>query len=167
MPGDASKIWPNPICDMARKTRDPFPTQICPRPNRSYQLEKRLGRRPDWGFVMSIEYPPHHNQARLDELRDAGYSDNVVPLHADNALLKGSEPPRRRDEFSAALSPLLEEAAGLQGDVSPRPETNDFLLLLEENARLRKLAVKLSNLLGDLPERGARAIEPGSSGGGR
>jgi hypothetical protein len=27
-------------------------------------------------------------------------------------------------------------------------------VLLEENARLRKLAVKLSNLLGDLPERG-------------
>jgi hypothetical protein len=29
------------------------------------------------------------------------------------------------------------------------------MLLLEENARLRKLAVKLSNLLGDLPERDA------------
>jgi len=51
--------------------------------------------------------------------------------------------------------PLLEEAAGLQADESPQQETNDLLLLLEENARLRKLAVKLSNLLGDLPE-GAR-----------
>ena len=29
-----------------------------------------------------------------------------------------------------------------------------FRVLLEENARLRKLAVKLSNLLGDLPEQG-------------
>jgi hypothetical protein len=34
------------------------------------------------------------------------------------------------------------------------------LLLLEENARLRKLAVKLSNLLGDLPERAASEIQP-------
>ena len=106
---------------------------------------------------MSIEYPPHHKQARLDELRDAGYSDNVVPLHEDNASLQGIESRRRSAEFFAALSPLLEEADGLQGNQSPRPETNDFLLLLEENARLRKLAVKLSNLLGDLPERGARA----------
>lgn len=38
-------------------------------------------------------------------------------------------PPLRDDAFSVALLPLL-----------------------EENARLRKLAVKLSNLLGDLPE---------------
>ena len=60
------------------------------------------------------------------------------------------KPPPQRDEFLAALSPLLEEAAGLE---SHRTEANDLLLLLEENARLRKLAVKLSNLLGDLPER--------------
>ena len=115
---------------------------------------------------MSIDHPPRH-KARLDELRRTEQADTVVPLHKDNALLQGSESPRRSAEFFAALSPLLEEAAGLRGDQSPRPETNDFLLLLEENARLRKLAVKLSNLLGDLPERGARAIEPGSSGGGR
>ena len=60
------------------------------------------------------------------------------------------KPPQQHDEFLAALSPLLEEAAGLE---SHRTEANDLLLLLEENARLRKLAVKLSNLLGDLPER--------------
>jgi hypothetical protein len=35
-----------------------------------------------------------------------------------------------------------------------------LLQLLEENARLRKLAVKLSNLLGDLPERTASEIQP-------
>jgi hypothetical protein len=46
--------------------------------------------------------------------------------------------------------PALEEVAGLQ-DESPHRETNDLLLLLEENARLRKLAVQLSNLLGGLP----------------
>lgn len=59
------------------------------------------------------------------------------------------KPPQQRDEFLAALSPLLEEAARLE---SQQTEANDLLLLLEENARLRKLAVKLSNLLGDLPE---------------
>ena len=59
------------------------------------------------------------------------------------------KPPQQRDEFLAALSPLLEEAAGLE---SQKMEGNDLMLLLEENARLRKLAVKLSNLLGDLPE---------------
>ena len=59
------------------------------------------------------------------------------------------KPPRQRDEFLAALSPLLDEAAGLE---SQKTEANDLLLLLEENARLRKLAIKLSNLLGDLPE---------------
>lgn len=59
------------------------------------------------------------------------------------------------DELLAALSPLLEEADGLQGKQAPRRQTTDILLLLEENARLRKLAVKLSNLLGDLPARSA------------
>lgn len=75
-------------------------------------------------------------------------------------------PPHNRqdqsDEFLAALSPLLEEAATLE---SQQAEANDLLLLLEENARLRKLAVKLSNLLGDLPERAAGEIQPESSRG--
>jgi hypothetical protein len=53
------------------------------------------------------------------------------------------------------LSPLLDEADGLRGDRA-RQETGNVLQLLEENARLRKLAVKLSNLLGDLPAQGAR-----------
>jgi hypothetical protein len=66
-----------------------------------------------------------------------------------------NKPQDQDDKFLAALSPLLEEADGLQGKQTPRRETTDILLLLEENARLRKLAVKLSNLLGDLPARGA------------
>jgi hypothetical protein len=97
---------------------------------------------------MSIEHPRQRKQVRSDEVRAAERQDNVLPLHANNAQLQAGD----RDEFLAALSPLLEEAAGLQGDESPPQETNDFLLLLEENARLRKLAIKLSNLLGDLPE---------------
>ena len=62
-----------------------------------------------------------------------------------------------REEFLAALSPLLEEAGTLE---SQQAEASDLLQLLEENARLRKLAVKLSNLLGDLPERTASEIQP-------
>jgi hypothetical protein len=66
----------------------------------------------------------------------------------------------RRDEFLAALSPLLKEAETFE---SQQAEANDLLPLLEENARLRKLAVKLSNLLGDLPETAAGEIQPESS----
>jgi hypothetical protein len=55
------------------------------------------------------------------------------------------------EELFDALGPALEEVAGLQGDESLRRETNELLLLLEENARLRKLAVQLSNIVGDLP----------------
>ena len=70
--------------------------------------------------------------------------------------------PPQRDEFLAVLSPLLEEAGALE---SQQAEANDLLKLLEENARLRKLAVKLSNLLGDLPELAAGEIRPESSRG--
>jgi len=41
---------------------------------------------------------------------------------------------------------------GLRRGEAPHRKTDNVGLLLEENARLRKLAVKLSNLLGDLPE---------------
>jgi hypothetical protein len=70
----------------------------------------------------------------------------------------------QRDEFLAALSPLLEEAETFE---SQQAEANDLLQLLEENARLRKLAVKLSNLLGDLPERAAGEIQSESSRGSK
>ncbi|MEO8319432.1 MAG: hypothetical protein ABI561_14005 [Bradyrhizobium sp.] len=75
-------------------------------------------------------------------------------------------PPHGDDEFFATLSPLLEEVEKLGADRSPRREVDDLLLLLEENAKLRKLAVKLSNLLGDLPVGPASEIEPGASRGG-
>ena len=102
---------------------------------------------------MSIEHSLQNKHARRDGYRGAGYTDNVVSFRQDN-VFQGGRPPQRSDEFLAVLSPLLEEAAGLRRD--PRQETNDYLVLLEENARLRKLAIQLSNLLGDLPEAAAR-----------
>ena len=105
---------------------------------------------------MSIEHPQHIEFRGIT-------ANNVLPLRQDNARPPAGKSPLGDDEFFAALSPLLEEADGLRGDAPPRPETNDFLRLLEENARLRKLAVRLSNLLGDLPARDAPEIAPGSS----
>jgi len=102
---------------------------------------------------MSIEHPPPRKQSRLNEFRDAEYADEVLALHKDNAPLEEHESLRGGDEFFAALSPPVEEAARLQGDPSPRQEARDLVRLLAENARLRKLAVQLSNLLGDLPQR--------------
>lgn len=96
---------------------------------------------------MSIEHSLQNNPVRLDGYRGAEHAGNVVPLRQDNVFQGRS--PQRSDEFFAVLSPLLEEADGLRRDRSPH--TNDFLVLLEENARLRKLAIQLSNLLGDLP----------------
>jgi hypothetical protein len=58
---------------------------------------------------------------------------------------------RRNDEFLTALLPLLEEVAALPDDESHRQEIHNILKLRIENAKLRALAVKLSNLLGDLP----------------
>jgi hypothetical protein len=99
---------------------------------------------------------PHNKQDTL--LRRA---DNVLPLREENALVQGVESPHQGDEFFDVLAPALEEVAGLQGDESPHQETNDLLLLLEENARLRKLAVQLSNLLGDLSRRRRHAGDDG------
>ena len=91
---------------------------------------------------MSIGYPPDNKQSRLGVLLGA---ESVVPLRGENASLQGVE---HRDDV---LSPLLEEVVELQGDESPDRGTNDVRPLIEKNARLRRLAVKLSNLLGDLP----------------
>ena len=102
------------------------------------------------GFVMSIEHSLQNKPIRLDGSRGAEHAGNVVPLRQDN-VFQARRPPQRSDEFFAVLSPLLEEAAGLQRDQPPHQETNDLVVLLEENARLRKLAIQLSNLLGDLP----------------
>lgn len=59
-------------------------------------------------------------------------------------------PTPRDDDFLLALMPLLEEAERMQRTPLCR-DTDDVMPLLEENAKLRKLAVQLSNLLGDLP----------------
>ena len=71
----------------------------------------------------------------------------------DNSVRQAIEASPPADELLTALSPLLDEVDGLRGNETPR-EAGNIPVLLEENARLRKLAVKLSNLLGDLPERG-------------
>jgi hypothetical protein len=73
---------------------------------------------------------------------------NLLVRFADNAL---PSPHGGDDEFFDVLALALEEVAELQGDESPHREPDDLLLLLEENTRLRKLVVQLSNLLGDLP----------------
>jgi hypothetical protein len=87
------------------------------------------------GLAMGIGHPPRNrkNRRRGD--------NNVVP--------------RRRpdDDFFDVLSPLLEEAATVKGDESPRQGLPSVRSLSKENARLRALAVGLSNLLGDLPVR--------------
>ena len=81
---------------------------------------------------MSIGHPPHNRRNGLG-------ASNVVSLR------------HQGDEISDVLSPLLEESATFPGGKSPRQGIHNVLSLLEENARLRALAVKLSNLIGDLP----------------
>ena len=102
---------------------------------------------------MSIEHPPHDRPARRNAFQNVEPADNVVPLREDNSARLANDAPHQGDELLTALSPLLDEVDGLRGDETPR-EAGNIPVLLEENARLRKLAVKLSNLLGDLPERG-------------
>jgi hypothetical protein len=77
----------------------------------------------NWGIVMSIGYPPYNNKQRRPGVQPEG--ENVVPLREKNILL-------REDE-------------------SPPQKINDVQELVEKNALLRRLAVRLSNLLGDLP----------------
>ena len=102
---------------------------------------------------MSIEYPPHDSHARRDAFRIVEHNDNVVPLREDD-VRRTVEAPLPADELLTALSPMLDEVDGLRSDETPR-EIGNIPVLLEENARLRKLAIKLSNLLGDLPEKSA------------
>ena len=80
---------------------------------------------------MRIDHPPHTKRSRRSE----------PSLWADEST----------DDALSLLGPAL-QGDGPRDCVDARAdETN---ALLEENARLRKLAVKLSNLLGDLPEQG-------------
>jgi hypothetical protein len=83
---------------------------------------------------MGIGHPPRNRKDRRG-------NNNVV------------SPRRPDDDFFDVLSPLLEEAATAKGDESPRQGPPNVVSLAKENARLRALAVGLSNLLGDLPVR--------------
>jgi hypothetical protein len=129
-----------------------FRTQIRPRLNGKLVLEPTTGPPCEQECVMSIEHPPYDRQARRDAFRNVGPADNVVPLREDNDGRQANDAPHQGDELLTALSPLLDEVDGLRGDEALLQETDNVVVLLEENARLRKLAVKLSNLLGDLPE---------------
>ena len=66
-------------------------------------------------------------------------------------------PPRKKQDRPGADNVVslrhLDEAATSKDAESPRRGFPDVLSLAEENARLRALAVGLSNLLGDLPVR--------------
>jgi hypothetical protein len=83
---------------------------------------------------MGIGQPPRKKQ-------DRSGVDNVVSLRQPH------------DEFFDVLSPLLEEAATSTHNDPPGQEPHNLLSLSKENARLRALAVGLSNLLGNLPVR--------------
>lgn len=104
---------------------------------------------------MSTEHPPHHGQTRVIPYRAIVHADNVVPLHAGSYARQADDTPYLGEELLAALSPLLDEVDGLRKDPAQVSDTSNVGLLLEENTRLRQLAVKLSNLLGDLPKQSA------------
>jgi hypothetical protein len=101
---------------------------------------------------MSTEHQPHHGQAVILPYRGAG---NVVPLQAAGHMTSPGAPVEQDDALLAALSPLLDEVDGLRGSDAELQNVVNVGRLLEENRRLRKLAVKLSNLLGDLPKQSA------------
>jgi hypothetical protein len=70
---------------------------------------------------MEIVYPPRNGRDYLDET------------------------PHRDDDYMAEIRPLLEEDT--RADKSDAEYTNDVSSLLEENAQLRGLVVKLSNII--------------------
>jgi hypothetical protein len=109
----------------------------------------------DQELVMSTEYPPHHGQTRVIPYRGIVRTDNVVSLHGDSYARQADDVPYLDDELLAALSPLLDEVDGLRKNQAQVRDASNDGLLLEENTRLRQLAVKLSNLLGDLPKQSA------------
>jgi hypothetical protein len=142
------------VADLPSHFAVAFPTQICLRLNGKLIAEPTTGPPCEQDCVMSIEHPPHDKQARRDTFRNVEHGGNVVPLREDNSVRQPNDAPHPDDELLTALSPLLNEVDGLRGDDALHRETDNVGVLLEENARLRKLAVKLSNLLGDLPEQG-------------
>jgi hypothetical protein len=142
------------VADLPSLIVVPFRTQIRRRLNGKLVVEPTTGPPCEQECDMSIEHPPHDRQARREAFRNAEHGGNVVPLREDNSVRQAIEAPHQGDELLTALSPLLDEVDGLRGDEAPHLETDNIPVLLEENARLRKLAVKLSNLLGDLPGQG-------------
>ena len=79
-------------------------------------------------------------------LGDLPMSDKYLPPHSKTRKINSTADDVMSDDALERLSPqLLEE---FNDDESP---SNEVMRLLEENARLRALAVELSNLLGDLP----------------
>lgn len=98
---------------------------------------------------MSIEHPPYHGQARVIAYRHVQHANNVVRLH------EARQPDQMDEKLLAALSPLLDEVDGLRANQAQVQDASNVRRLLEENTKLRQLAVKLSNLLGDLPKRSA------------
>lgn len=102
---------------------------------------------------MSIEHPPYHGPARIIPYRSVERANNVVPLHEAGRVRQADATPDRDEKLLAALSPLLDEVDGLRK--AQLQDASNVARLLEENTRLRKLAVKLSNLLGDLPKQSA------------
>jgi len=104
---------------------------------------------------MSTEHPPHHGQTRVIPYRGIMRTNNVVPLHGDSYARQADDAPHLDHKLLAALSPLLDEVDGLRKNQAPVRDASNVGLLLEENPRLRQLAVKLSNLLGDLPKQSA------------
>ena len=57
-----------------------------------------------------------------------------------------------QNELFDCLSRMLEEPVTVSADGARRQGTDkDILALMEANARLRALAIELSNLVGDLP----------------
>lgn len=104
---------------------------------------------------MSTEHPLHHGQTVVIPYRGLERSGNVVPLQAAGHMTSADASADQDEGLLAALSPLLDEVDGLRGsDAQPQGVAN-VGRLLEENRKLRKLAVKLSNLLGDLPKQSA------------
>jgi hypothetical protein len=117
-------------------------------------VDPTIGPPRDQELVMSTEYPPHHGQTRVIPFGGI-VRDNVVSLHGDSYTRQADDTPYLDDELQAALSPLLDEVDGLRKDQAQVRDASNVRLLLEENTRLRQLAVKLSNLLGDLPKQSA------------
>ncbi|MET0674829.1 MAG: hypothetical protein ABW175_03425 [Bradyrhizobium sp.] len=104
---------------------------------------------------MSTEHQPHHSQAVIIPYRSLERPGNVVPLQAAGHVTAADAAADQDGELLAALSPLLDEVDGLRGSDAPLHDVGNVGRLLEENKRLRKLAIKLSNLLGDLPKQSA------------